>query len=253
SEFEARLTQMRCRALLVPAGSTSPAVAVARARGLPILELMPVVDGEAGLFTLGRGMPDGPPPHGPTSGVAEPGDIALVLHTSGTAARPKLVPLTHRNLCASAQSIRTALALVPGDRCLNVMPLFHIHGLSALFASIAAGASVVCIGRFAARQFFEAMDAFHPTWYTAAPTIHREVLENASRHPGVIERSSLRLIRSASAAMPRHLIAEMERVFQVPFIEAYGMTEAAPQIASNRLPPMATRTPTAAPSSEGGS
>ena len=237
SEFEAHLTQLRCRALLVPAGCTSPAVALARARGIPILELIPVPDGEAGLFTLRYCKPDAPQPHDLTTGVAEPDDVALVLHTSGTAARPKQVPLTHRNLCASAQSIRAALELVPGDRCLQVMPLLHIHGLSALFASIAAGASVVCTGRFAAQQFFEWMDAFHPTWYTAAPTIHREILENAPHHSGVIARSSLRFIRSASAAMPRQLIAEMERVFQVPFIEAYGMTEAAPQIASNRLPP----------------
>ena len=137
-------------------------------------------------------------------------------HTSGTAARPKLVPLTHRNLCAAAQNIRAALELTPGDRCLNVMPLFHIHGLSALFASMAAGASVVCTGAFAAQRFFEWMEAFQPTWYTAAPTIHREILDNASHHPGVVARSSLRFIRSASAAMPRQLIADMERVFQRP-------------------------------------
>ena len=143
-EFEAHLARLHCRALLVPAGSASPAVAVARARGIPVLELIPVPDGEAGLFTLRHGMADGPQPRDLKIGVAEPDDVALVLQTSGTAARPKVVPLTHRNVCAAAQNIRAALELTPGDRCLNVMPLFHIHGLSALFASMAAGASVVC-------------------------------------------------------------------------------------------------------------
>ena len=236
-EFEAHLARLHCRALLVPAGSASPAVAVARARGIPVLELIPVPDGEAGLFTLRHGMADAPQPRDLTIGVAEPDDVALVLQTSGTAARPKVVPLTHRNVCAAAQNIRAALELTPADRCLNVMPLFHIHGLSALFASLAAGASVVCTGTFAARRFFEWLEAFQPTWYTAAPTIHREILDNVSHHPGVVAHSSLRFIRSASAAMPRQLIADMERAFQVPFIEAYGMTEAAPQIASNRLSP----------------
>jgi len=230
SEFDGHLSYLNCRVLLVPAGSTSPAVAVARARGIPILELTPAADGEAGLFSL-----QGAHARCVKGGFAEPEDVALVLHTSGTAARPKLVPLTHRNLCVSAQNIRAAVELVDGDRCLNVMPLFHIHGLSALFASIAAGASVICTEGFSAQRFCEWMEAFHPTWYTAAPTIHREVLEYALRHPDVAARSTLRFIRSASAPMPRQLLADMERVFRVPFIEAYGMTEAAPQIASNRL------------------
>ncbi|HEV8395078.1 MAG TPA: condensation domain-containing protein, partial [Vicinamibacterales bacterium] len=233
AEFEDHLARVHGRALVVPAGSTSPAVAVARARGIPVLELIPLPDGAAGLFTLR--MASGVPLRDLKSGVAESDDVALVLQTSGTAARPKVVPLTHRNVSVAAQNIRAALELTSGDRCLSVMPLFHIHGLSAVFASMAAGASVLCPGTFSAQRFFEGMEAFQPTWYTAAPTIHREILDNASHHPTVVARSSLRFIRSASAAMPRQLIADMERAFHVPFIEAYGMTEAAPQIASNRL------------------
>jgi len=236
-EFDVHFTRLGCRALLVPAGSASPSIEVARARHVQIIELTPAAGAAAGLFTLRRSSPDGQPTDGLKPGAAEPEDVALALHTSGTTARPRLVPLTHANLCAAARNISAALELVPGDRCLNVMPLFHIHGLSALYASVAAGASVICGGRFEAGRFYELMDAFRPTWFTAAPTIHGEVLGSATRHPDAIARSSLRLIRSASAAMPRQLIEEMERVFQVPFIEAYGMTEAAPQIASNRLSP----------------
>jgi amino acid adenylation domain-containing protein len=235
-EFEAHFDRLPCHALLIPAGAASPAVAVAKARGMRVLELIPAR--EAGLFTLCGGMPDGqPPPRDVTPGVAEPDDIALLLHTSGTAARPKVVPLTHRNICAAARNIQATLDLTRGDRCLSVMPLFHIHGLSALFASMTAGASVVCPEPFAAQRFFHSMEVFQPTWYTAAPTIHTDILEHAPHHPGIVARSSLRFIRSASAAMPRQLMADMERVFRVPFIEAYGMTEAAPQIASNRLSP----------------
>lgn len=237
TEFDFHLTHSRCRALLVPAGCASPAIAVARARGIPILELTAVAEGPAGLFTLTRSGEGTGGPRREKTGFAESQEIALALYTSGTAARPKLVPLTHRNICASAHSIRTAVELIDTDRCLNVMPLFHIHGLSALFASMAAGASVICIERFTAQRFFEGMEEFQPTWYTAAPAIHREILDGARHHPGIMARSSLRFIRSASAAMPRQLMADMERVFHVPFIEAYGMTEAAPQIASNRLHP----------------
>ncbi|HET9010283.1 MAG TPA: non-ribosomal peptide synthetase, partial [Gemmatimonadaceae bacterium] len=236
AEFEADLARLHCRALLVPVGSTSPAVTAARARGIAVLELIPVPDGEAGRFTLCGGV-SGRLPRGVRSGAAGPDDVALVLQTSGTAAQPKIVPLTHANIAAAAQSICDALDLTSGDRCLSVMPLFHIHGLSAVFASMASGASVVCPGAFDGPAFFDWMQAFAPTWYTAAPTIHREILDQASQHPGVVAPSPLRFIRSASAAMPRQLMADVERVFGVPFVEAYGMTEAGPQIASNRLSP----------------
>ncbi|HVN77934.1 MAG TPA: AMP-binding protein, partial [Terriglobia bacterium] len=244
SEFEFYLSDLQCRALLVPSGSASPAIAVAQARGIPILELTPVNGGEAGLFTLNLNVQVPGSEHSDfrgseplKGGLAQSGDVALALHTSGTAARPKRVPLTHRNICASAHNICAAVELVESDRCLNVMPLFHIHGLSTIFASLAAGASVVCTEGFSGPRFFQWMEEFRPTWYSAAPTIHQEILKNAVYHPGIIATSPLRFIRSASSAMPRQLMMEMERVFRVPFIEAYGMTEAAPQIASNRLAP----------------
>jgi long-subunit acyl-CoA synthetase (AMP-forming) len=50
-----------------------------------------------------------------------------VLYTSGTTSRPKIVPLTHSNICASACNHRVALDLDESDRCLNVMPLFHTN------------------------------------------------------------------------------------------------------------------------------
>src|SRR5262249_13404194 len=146
----------------------------------------------------------------------------------GTTARPKLVPLTHRNLCASAHNIQAALELAASDRCLNVMPLFHIHGLSTIFASVAAGASIVCTPGVSGPVCFCWLQDYRPRWYTAAPTIHQVILENAALHGGIATRSSLRFIRSASSAMPRQLMADMERVFQTPFVEAYGMTEGAP-------------------------
>ncbi|MEA2464194.1 MAG: hypothetical protein QOJ98_1941, partial [Acidobacteriota bacterium] len=231
-ELESAFARSSPDALLVPAGSASPAVVVAHARGVPVLELRPVMR-EAGRFTLeGRGLSE--PVIG---GTAHADDPILVLQTSGTSAEPKLVTLTQRNVVAAAGAIGPALELTAADRCLNVMPLFHIHGLSAIFASLAAGGSVVCPPGFSPHAFFDWLDEYRPTWYTASPTIHRAILAEARRHPGRAARSSLRFIRSASAAMPRELALEFEELFQVPLIEAYGMTEAAPQIASNRLPP----------------
>jgi len=233
-EFDFYLSDLNAKALVILAGMDSPAIKVAQDRGIPVIELVPAVDGMAGLFTL-RGT--GQPLVAPT-GFAQPDDVALVLHTSGTTSRPKIVPLTQRNLCASADNIRRTLQLTPRDRCLNVMPLFHIHGLmAATLSSLAAGGSEVCTPGFDASRFFDWMAAHQPTWFTAVPTMHQAILARASGHREIIAQSSLRFIRSSSSSLPPQVMAELERTFGVPVIESYGMTEASHQMASNPLPP----------------
>jgi oxalate---CoA ligase len=239
-EFESYLTDLQARALIVPAGAPTPARAVAARHGIRILELSVSADAAAGEFELrprdGAGFaPAAAAPPGA-------GDLALVLHTSGTTSRPKIVPLTERNLCVLADHVRRALALGPADLCLNVMPLFHIHGLvAALLATLAAGAAVVCTPGFKTLRFFAWLDRFAPTWYTAVPSMHQAILARAPRNPEVVRRARLRLVRSSSAPLPPRLMLELERLFGCPVIEAYGMTEAAHQIASNPLPPRARR------------
>ncbi|MGB7947227.1 MAG: non-ribosomal peptide synthetase, partial [Candidatus Binatia bacterium] len=235
SEFEFYLAALQAKALLIHAQVDSPARAVARARGIPVIELSPTLDAAAGIFTLAGAR------QGDTAddGFARSGDVALVLHTSGTTSRPKGVPLTHANLRASAQNISATLSLTERDRCLNLMPLFHIHGLvGGTLASIAAGSSLVCPPGFYAPQFLDWLDEFKPTWYTAVPAMHQAILKRARARTDFDARS-LRLIRSSSASLPTRVMIELEDLFQVPVIEAYGMTEASHQIASNPLPPQA--------------
>ena len=175
-------------------------------------------------------------------GMAEAGDVALVLHTSGTTSRPKIVPLTQANVAASARHIGATLALSPKDRCLNIMPLFHIHGLiAAVLSSMGAGAGVFCSPGFNALKFFGWVDEIHPTWYTAVPTMHQAILTRAGRNAEVIKGNPLRFIRSSSSSLPPQVMAELESTFGAPVIEAYGMTEAAHQMASNPLPPAARK------------
>ena len=172
----------------------------------------------------------GPPP--------SPDDVALVLQTSGTTSRPKTVPLTHANLGVSAANIAESLALTAADRCLMVMPLFHIHGLIAgLLAPLSAGGAVACPGDFNAFRFFEWLDAFEPTWYTAVPTMHQLVLSRASRHAETLARANLRFVRSSSAPLPPVVLERIEETFGAPMIEAYGMTEATHQMTAQPLPP----------------
>ncbi len=176
-------------------------------------------------------------------------DIALLLHTSGTTSRPKLVPLTWANLGQSAANVSNTLGLSSADRCLNIMPLFHIHGLvAAVLSSLSRGASVVCTPGFDATSFFDWLDAFAPTWYTAVPAMHQSILARAPSRAETLTRARLRFIRSSSAALPVRVLEELESTFGVPVIEAYGMTEAAHQMASNPLPPAVRKPGSVGPS-----
>ncbi len=235
-EFEFYLTDLGAKALVVEPGEKTPAIDVARRLGVPIVELLRERERGAGTFSL-RAV-DARSGAAASPGLAGPDDVALVLHTSGTTSRPKIVPLLHRNVTASARHIVAALGLRPGDVCLNIMPLFHIHGLmAATLASLAAGAQVSCSAGFNALRFVHWLDEVRPTWYTAVPTMHQAILARAGRHADVLARSRLRLVRSSSASLPSQVMAELERTFRAPVIEAYGMTEAAHQMASNPLPP----------------
>ena len=134
--------------------------------------------------------------------------MALVLHTSGTTSRPKIVPLSQRNLVASATHIGRTLRFTPADRGLNIMPLFHIHGLIAgVLAPLSAGSFVFCTPGFNALKFFGWMDEARPTWYTAVPTMHQAILSRAGKNVDVIARHPLRFIRSSSSSMPPQVIA----------------------------------------------
>jgi acyl-CoA synthetase (AMP-forming)/AMP-acid ligase II len=171
-------------------------------------------------------------------GYAHQDDISMVLHTSGTTSRPKIVPLSQRNLCASAGNIARTLEFTPADCGLNIMPLFHIHGLIAgVLAPLSAGSQVFCTPGFNALKFFGWMDEARPSWYTAVPTMHQAIVARAGKNAEVIARHPLRFMRSSSSSMPPQVIRELEDVFHAPLIEAYGMTEATHQMASNPLPP----------------
>jgi acyl-CoA synthetase (AMP-forming)/AMP-acid ligase II len=245
-EFDFYLGDLEPRALVLAAGAESPARSVAGRRGIPIIELVPQPDQPAGAFRLQAAGPGGVP--AVAGGMAEPDDVALLLHTSGTTSRPKLVPLSQRNIMASARNIGATLALTAADRCLNIMPLFHIHGLiGAVLSSLAAGGSVFCTPGFNALKFFACLEEAAPTWYSAVPTMHQAILARAERNREVIARRKLRFIRSSSASLPPPVMAELEQTFGCPVIESYGMTEASHQMTSNPLPPRPRKPGTVGP------
>jgi amino acid adenylation domain-containing protein len=225
-ELRRYFAELKLAALVTRADMKSAGREVARELGIAVIDLVPSAD--LGAFEL-VGAAIGPAvAQGPT--VRD--DDAFIMLTSGTAARPKLVPLTQASVCLAAYNAGAVLSLVPKDRLLNVLPLFHAHGLvSGLLAALTAGSSVVLTSGFDAASFFDWLKEFCPTWYTAVPTIHRTLLSAAKDGPA--PQTSLRLIRSASASLAPATLEGLEKLFGVPVIETYGMTEGVSQIAAN--------------------
>jgi acyl-CoA synthetase (AMP-forming)/AMP-acid ligase II len=232
-EFRFYLQDTRAQALVVPPAGAA-AAARAAAGDLMVIEAAFDVDGRLVLEPSRGGVEPASMPPPPD---AE--QVALVLHTSGTTSRPKLVPLRHRNLTASVGNIVATYALAPEDVSLCLMPLFHVHGLLAsALSTLASGGTVVVPRRFNAFEFWSLIDDHAVTWYSAVPTIHQLVLgRGRDRGPGAAGGRSLRFVRSCSAALSPELTRKLEEHLGAPVLDAYGMTEAAHQMASNPLPP----------------
>jgi amino acid adenylation domain-containing protein len=229
-ELQRYFSEMKLKALVTRAGMNAASRDVARALDIAVMDFVPGPDDRLGGCNFSG------PAVGPanSSGASCGDDDAFILLTSGTAARPKMVPLTHRNVCLSAGNAGRVLSLTSRDRLLNVLPLFHAHGLiSGLLTALAAGSSVICTDGFDASSFFGWMRELQPTWYTAVPTIHRALLTAAEADPDRARPSSLRVIRSASSSLAPAILNGLEAKFGVPVLETYGMTEAASQIAAN--------------------
>ena len=210
-----------------------PARAVARTHGIRVIELSCSPEAEAGLFTLSNEERS----HAVSHGFAVPDDVAFVLHTSGTTARPKIVPLTHVNICTAAHNLSMALALVECDRCLNMTPLFHTYGLiAATLTSLMVGASIVYPPSFSASQFFIWLEEFRPTWYQAVPAVHQTILAHAAQHRDIIARCPLRFIRTGTAPLPLSVRVQLENVFNTRPIEVWGMLEASGPVTCNAPP-----------------
>src|SRR5499426_1294596 len=233
-ELERYFADLHPRALIAQAGCDCPSRRVALSRGVPVVELSAAADEMAGLFTL-AGEQAGASSDEPVGA----SDTALLVPTSGTTARSKIVPQSHAGICTSAYAHGAALELKESDRCLNVLPLFHGHGLLAtVIASLAAGASVVCSPGFDVGRFSGWLTEFQPTWYSAVPTIHQAILAQARHSRERLAGSRLRFVRSSSASLPPRIFAELEQAFESPVIEWYGMTEVTSSpIACNPLPP----------------
>ncbi|KAK0635926.1 hypothetical protein B0T17DRAFT_485677 [Bombardia bombarda] len=235
-EFEFYIDDVRSAIVLVPRGAyaaASPAVKAAKRFNAAIAECYwDPAKREVALDVKELGQLQGKAAQPLLT--AEPDDVALVLHTSGTTSRPKVVPLSHRNLTITMNNIKNTYHLTPKDRTMLVMPLFHVHGLlCGLLAPLATGGSMVVPTKFSAKDFWVDFTTHKASWYTAVPTIHQILLKNPTPSP----LPTIRFIRSCSSPLSPTVFHALEKTYGAPVLEAYAMTEAAHQMTSNPLPP----------------
>jgi oxalate---CoA ligase len=223
-ELDAACESLGLEALIVDPAEARPAVReICAQRAMPLYELQRAPD--VSLSATGSATP-----------AAEPqgDDVCLLLQTSGTTAKPKTVPIRQRNLVASALNIASFYDLSPADRTYCVMPLFHIHGLvGATLSTLVSGGTVIVPRRAVPSRFGADLREHGVTWVSAVPTMLARLMA-ALDGPAPPQ---LRFGRTSSSALPIDLIEEFESKTGVPLLEAYGMTEASHQMASNPLPP----------------
>jgi acyl-CoA synthetase (AMP-forming)/AMP-acid ligase II len=226
-EFHFFLGDTNARILLCPPVGAEFARSAAADHKIPVFSVEMREDGTVNLIGA---------PSGATATAPVADDIALILHTSGSTGRPKRVPLRHFNLAVSSANVANTYALSEEDVSLCIMPLFHIHGLIAsAMATLLSGGAVVVPDKFNALSFWRTVREHRVTWYSGVPTMHQLLLARAHQKP--VEAATLRFVRSCSAPLSAELIHKIEGLLEVPFVEAYGMTEAAHQMSSNPLPP----------------
>lgn len=221
AEYASEYNLLRADAVILGTGSPAQAETAAAAAGITIVRLDHQKSSDI------TKLPN--PPH--------PDDIALVLLTSGSTGKAKIVPLSHRNICASARDVARSIALGPTDRALVMWEQFHIGGLvDLLLAPLGAGGSVAITQGFDTDKFFSLLEQTQSTWFQGVPTTLGELVRHG-KEIGFDGKSSLRLVRAVAAALTPEGQDALEMLFRAPVIRTLGMTEAGPLITSTALPP----------------
>ncbi|KAI3320385.1 acetyl-CoA synthetase-like protein [Xylariaceae sp. AK1471] len=158
-----------------------------------------------------------------------PNDIAIILFTSGTSGKRKVVPITVETIINGVQLVIDSWGLTSKDICLNMMPLYHVGGIIRnLFAPLFSGGSTICCPSFDPNLFWDQVEDAQPTWYYASPTMHSMILEEARNRSGALRKSRIRLICNAAGSLLPSLAERLRDTFRCTVLPSYGMTECMP-------------------------
>ena len=163
----------------------------------------------------------------------EPGDLAVLVFTSGTAGSPKAAMLTHGNLLANLEQCQSLPGRAQGsdDVVLGVLPFFHIFGLNVVLGlSLEAGASVLLVERFDPQSALDSLSAHGVTIASGAPGMWGAWASLPGTRPGAL--ATVRLATSGASRLDPQIARTIKDRFGIDVIEGYGLTEASPVVTS---------------------
>ena len=176
---------------------------------------------------------DGPPPPRPLERLGAD-SICAILHTSGTTGRPKAIPLTNGALIRSLAGFAIEIGdMVAGSPQLQLMPMFHLAGLSQALQCLLTGGTLHVLAAFDATRVVDEIERNAIQFFTAAPTIIAALIDEVRGRPERPTLGSLREIQYGAAPMPEPLLRDAIEVLGCRFRQIYGMTEAQSFVASS--------------------
>jgi acyl-CoA synthetase (AMP-forming)/AMP-acid ligase II len=177
-----------------------------------------------------------------TAAVPEPvhddpaADVATLIYTSGTTGAPKGVMLSHSNLLFAARSGATLRRVGPGDRVYAALPISHVFGLASVaLSTLFAGAALLLVPRFTAEGFAAALANEGLSIVPGVPAMYARLLDYAQRTGTPLAAPRARFLYAGGAPLDPRLKADVERAFNQPLHNGYGLTETSPSVASTRI------------------
>ena len=216
-EFEFFFARLRAPVLLTLQGFETAAIAAARNTGMRVLHLKFGPD-----YLLDSLISEG----SPALHDVRVADASLLLFTSATTGRSKLVPLTAANLGGQWACNKRAMELTERDVFLNLVPMFNLFGIGAVLTQMYSGGAAICVPEFDPVRLTGWVDQFRPTWLSLNSVWHHALAQLVRQSPEVWRGSGLRFIRSGGVVPDVQLFGDLQRALGVPVLETYGMTEA---------------------------
>jgi long-chain acyl-CoA synthetase len=191
--------------------------------GCPDLRQVICLEGEASGVMAFEELIEHPPELEPVALARD--DLAAIVYTSGTTGRPKGAMLSHFNYVWDAMAAVDVMPVQPGqDRLGLILPLFHVNAQLTTLFQIYVGGAVAMWERFSPSDFWETVQHFRPTTFSAVPTMLSILL--AAPRPEGLDTSSLRYVICGAAPLPLDIFERFEETFDLRILEGYGLTEA---------------------------